>query len=167
MTIPGKQRAVQLVGPDKLEFNESKPVHKPGPHQILCRVEAVGICFSDLKLLKRFSKHARKTAIASGVDPEILKEIPSYVPDDEPTVPGHEAVVRIAEVGKGVERYKPGERYLVESDYRWLPSDGSNASFGYDFEGALQEYVLMDERIITSPEGESNNSIITAAQSCL
>ena len=155
MTIPGKQRAVQLVGHDKLEFNESKPVHTPGPHQILCRVEAVGICFSDLKLLKRFSKHARKTAITSGVDPKILKEIPSYVPDDEATVPGHEAVVRIAKVGKGVERHKPGERYLVESDYRWLPSDGSNASFGYDFEGALQEYVLMDERIITSPEGES------------
>lgn len=155
MTIPEKQRAVQLVGPDKLEFNESKPVHRPGPHQILCQVEAVGICFSDLKLLKRFAKHPRKTAIVSGVDLEILKEIPSYVPDDAPTVPGHEAVVRIAEVGEAVTDFKAGERYLVQTDYRWLPSDGSNASFGYDFEGALQEYVLMDERIITSPEGES------------
>ena len=31
----------------------------------------------------------------------------------------------------------------------------SNAAFGYNFEGALQEYVLMDERIITAPNGES------------
>ena len=48
-----------------------------------------------------------------------------------------------------------GERFLVQTDYRWLPTASSNAAFGYNFEGALQEYVLMDERVITSPEGES------------
>ena len=31
----------------------------------------------------------------------------------------------------------------------------SNGAFGYNFEGALAEYVLMDKRIITSPKGES------------
>jgi threonine dehydrogenase-like Zn-dependent dehydrogenase len=63
--------------------------------------------------------------------------------------------VRIAAVGVGVESFKVGQRYLVETDYRWLPTAGSNASFGYNFEGALQEYVLMDERVITSPDGDS------------
>ena len=58
-------------------------------------------------------------------------------------------------VGPGVDRYKIGERFLVETDYRWLPTEKSNAAFGYNFEGALQEYVLLDERVITSPEGES------------
>ena len=43
----------------------------------------------------------------------------------------------------------------MQTDYRWLPTASSNAAFGYNFEGALQEYVLMDERVITSPEGES------------
>jgi threonine dehydrogenase-like Zn-dependent dehydrogenase len=143
-----------LVGPDKLVLNKSKEVFRPGRHQILCNVEAVGLCFSDLKLLKQFSSHARKTEIVSGIDHGILKEIPSYAPADIPTVPGHEAVVRIAAVGPGVESFKPGQRYLVETDYRWLPTTGSNASFGYNFEGALQEYVLMDERVITSPEGD-------------
>ncbi|MBN2020818.1 MAG: hypothetical protein JW749_11415, partial [Sedimentisphaerales bacterium] len=52
-------------------------------------------------------------------------------------------------------QFKPGGRYLVETDYRWLPTAQSNAAFGYNFEGALQEYVLMDERVITSPQGES------------
>ena len=155
VNLPGKQHAVQLVGPDGLVFNKSKEVSRPGRHQILCRVEAVGLCFSDLKLLKQFSTHARKTKITSGIEPEVLKEIPSYVPEEAPTVPGHEAVVRIAAVGPGVEKFKLGERYLVQTDYRWLPTAGSNGSFGYNFEGALQEYVLMDERVITSPTGES------------
>ena len=166
--VPETQYAVQLVGPDELVLNSCKKVIRPGRRQILCRVEAVGLCFSDLKLLKQFSSHVRKGEIVSG-DPsrekmrlgtpgigrEIVGEIPSYVPGDAPTVPGHEAVVRIAAVGPGVENFKPDERYLVQTDYRWLRTADSNAAFGYNFEGALQEYVLMDERVITSPEGES------------
>jgi hypothetical protein len=29
---------------------------------MLAKVEAVGLCFSDLKLLKQFSEHSRKSA---------------------------------------------------------------------------------------------------------
>ncbi len=153
--LPETQYAVQLVGPERIVLNKSKEVFKPGRHQILCRVEAVGLCFSDLKLLKQFSSHVRKSEIVSGIDPEVLKEIPSYVPGEAPTVPGHEAVVRIEAIGPGVENFKIGEHYLVQTDYRWLRTASSNAAFGYNFEGALQEYVLMDERVITSPEGDS------------
>ncbi len=153
--LPKTQYAVQLIGPDKLVLNKSKEITRPGPHQILCRVEVVGLCFSDLKLLKQFSEHARKSEVLSGIDPEILKEIPSYVPGTTPAVPGHETVVIVEAAGDEVENFKPGERYLVQTDYRWLRTAGSNAAFGYNFEGALQEYVLMDQRVITSPEGES------------
>jgi threonine dehydrogenase-like Zn-dependent dehydrogenase len=153
--LPLTQHAVQLVGPDKLVFNKCKKVFAPGEHQILCRVEVVGLCFSDLKLLKQFSSHVRKSKIVSGVDCDVLKEIPSYVPGKAATVPGHETVVRVEAVGAGVESFKPGQRYLVQADYRWLRTASSNAAFGYNFEGALQEYVLMDERVITSPEGDS------------
>ncbi|MHC4498234.1 MAG: alcohol dehydrogenase catalytic domain-containing protein [Planctomycetota bacterium] len=146
---------MQLVGPDELVLNTSKKLIPPGRYQILCRVEAVGLCFSDLKLLKQFTSHIRKGKIVSGIERRILSEISSYVPGDLPTVPGHEAVVKIEAVGPGVKAYKPGERYLVQTDYRWLQTDRSNAAFGYNFKGALQEYVLMDERVITSPEGES------------
>jgi len=155
VNLPKTQYAVQLIGPDKLVLNKTKEVLEPGPHQILCRVEVVGLCFSDLKLLKQFSAHARKSEIVSGIDPQILKEIPSYVPGDAPAVPGHETVIIIEAVGPDVDNFKPGQRYLVQTDYRWLRTTSSNAAFGYNFEGALQEYVLMDERVITSPEGES------------
>ncbi|MCD5390540.1 alcohol dehydrogenase catalytic domain-containing protein [candidate division NPL-UPA2 bacterium] len=160
--IPETQHAVQLIGPDELILNTAKRVYSPGRHQILCRVEAVGLCFSDLKLLKQFSGHARKSAVISGIDAEILKEIPSYVPQDAPTVPGHETVVRISAVGHEVKNFRPGERYLVQADYRWLLTANANAAFGYNFEGALQEYVLMDERVITSPEG--NSMLIPASE---
>ena len=151
--LPRTQYAVQLVGPDELVLNKSKEVVRPGRHQILCRVEAVGLCFSDLKLLKQFSSHVRKSRIVSGIDLDVLKEIPSYVPGQAPTVPGHEAVVRIAAVGPGVEDFEPGQRFLVQTDYRWLRTAGqSNAAFGYNIEGALQEYVLMDERVTQSPQ---------------
>ena len=70
-------------------------------------------------------------------------------------MPGHETVVRIVKVGPGVTRHKVGDRYLVQTDYRWLPTASSASAFGYNFEGALQEYVLMDERVVTAPNGES------------
>jgi len=153
--LPKTQYAVQLVGPDELILNKNKAVPVPGPHQVLCRVEAVGLCFSDLKLLKQFSSHVRKSEVVSGVDPDILKDIPSYVPGEAPTVPGHEAVARVEVVGPGVDDFAPGQRFLVQTDYRWVRTATSNGALGYNFEGALAEFVLMDERIITSPEGVS------------
>lgn len=152
--LPQRQRAVQLVSPDELVFNDRKEVVAPGPNQILCRVEVASLCFSDLKLLKQFSSHVRKSKVISGIEQSVLKEIPSYVPAEAPTVPGHEAVVKVAAVGPQIKNFKKGERYLVQADYRWLKTKSSNAAFGYNFEGALQEYVLLDERVITSPEGE-------------
>jgi L-sorbose 1-phosphate reductase len=154
-TLPATQRAVQLTGPDKLTLNNNKEVFKPGPHQILAQVEVTGLCFSDLKLLKQFSAHVRKSDVIEVLPPEVLSEIPSYVPDNTPTVPGHETVVRIIEVGEKVSNVKPGDRRLVQADFRWLKTAQSNAAFGYNFEGALQEYVLLDERAITAPDGES------------
>ncbi len=150
--LPPSQHAVLLTGPDTLVLERAKSVTAPGPRQILARVEAVGLCFSDLKLLKQFRDHARKSDVTSGLSADVLAEIPSYVPGDLPTVPGHEAVCRIVAVGSGVKHHKVGERVLVQTDYRSLRTAGSNAAFGYNFEGALQQYVLMDERVVMDPE---------------
>lgn len=151
--LPETQYAVQLVGPGELTLNTSKQVFRPGPHQMIGKVEAVGLCFSDLKLLKQFGAHVRKGDVRSGLDAEVLATIPSYVPGDQATVPGHEVVLRIAAVGEGVTRYQNGDRFIVQADYRALPTHGSNAAFGYNFEGALQEYVLLDERIMADEAG--------------
>ncbi|MFW6413703.1 MAG: alcohol dehydrogenase catalytic domain-containing protein [Verrucomicrobiota bacterium] len=154
MTIPNKQHALQLTGPEELILNREKEVPRPGPRQLLCRVIVVGACFSDLKLLKQFSSHARKSPVIAGIDPAVLAENPCYVPGEKPTVPGHEPVVEIVETGEEVTHFKTGERYFIQADWRWLKTEHSNGAFGYNFEGAMQEYTLLDDRIIFSPEGE-------------
>ncbi len=149
--LPATQHAIRFVGPGKLIHDRAKPVLMPGPTQILARIEAVGICFSDTKLFRAFASHPRKSEVLGGISREELAEIPSYVPGDLPTVPGHEVVCRIVRIGEEVRRHRVGERCLVQTDYRHLPTAASNAAFGYDFEGGLQEYVLMDERVIIEP----------------
>ncbi len=161
-TIPKTQRAVQLVGPGELQLNNEKKVFTPGPGQVLGKVEVVGLCFSDIKLLNQFSGHVRKSPVLAGMTEAELAEIPSYVPENSPTVPGHETVLRIVATGDGVDTIQPGDRFLVQADYRWLKTAQSNAAFGYNFEGALQEYVLLDQRVFTSPEGDS--MLIPAAE---
>ena len=169
--IPSTAHAIQFTGADEVAHNQAKPVPTPGPHELLLKVDACGICFSDTKLLHAFTNHPRKSAVTrvdvglSGArkdgafDPAAsqadllaqLAAIPSYVPGDVPTVPGHEPTARIIAVGSAVAKHQVGERVLVQTDYRHLPTASSNAAFGYNFEGALQEYVIVDERVVTDP----------------
>jgi threonine dehydrogenase-like Zn-dependent dehydrogenase len=149
--IPATEHAIQIVDAGRTIHNRTKPVPKPGPYQILVEMEAVGICFSDTKLLHAFTSHPRKSEVLSGLPPEVLAEIPSYAPGTLPTVPGHEPVGHIVAVGDKVRRHKLGERCLIQTDYRHLPTKAANAAFGYNFEGGLQEYVLLDERMIIEP----------------
>lgn len=150
-TLPATQHAIQFVGPGELVHNRAKPVIAPAPTQLILRVEAVGLCFSDTKLLHAFTAHLRKAEVTDGIDATALAGIPSYVPGELPTVPGHEVAGRIVATGSAVTRHAVGERVLVQTDYRHLPTPGSNAAFGYNFEGGLQEYVLLDERMIIEP----------------
>ena len=150
-TLPATQHAIQFTGPGQVVHNSAKAVLRPGPHQLVLEVEAVGICFSDTKLLHAFTAHPRKSEVLSGIAPDALAEIASYTPGDLPLVPGHECAGRIVAVGDAVTHHRVGERVLVQTDYRHLPTAGANAAFGYNFEGGLQEYVLLDERMILDP----------------
>ena len=155
MNLPKTQYAVQLIAPGELKLNRSKPVPAPGPHEILVKVEAVGLCFSDLKLLKQFHEHVRKSEVVAGIERHVLEGMQSYLPGRAPVVPGHEVVCRIVAVGDEVKKHKIGERCLVQTDYRQLPTAaGSKAAFGYNFDGGLQEYTLLDERVMIAPNGD-------------
>jgi threonine dehydrogenase-like Zn-dependent dehydrogenase len=149
--FPASQHAIQFVGADQVVHNPAKAMYPLGPRQLLLKSEACGICFSDTKLLHAFTNHPRKSEVLSGLTPEELAEIPSYKPGALPGVPGHEPVGRIVAVGSDVRHHTVGERVLVQTDYRHLPTASSNAAFGYNFEGALQEYVVLDERVIMDP----------------
>nr|WP_304650909.1 alcohol dehydrogenase catalytic domain-containing protein [Tessaracoccus sp. OS52] len=152
--IPATQHAIQFTGVDQIVHNTAKAVDPVGPTQMLLQVEACGICFSDTKLLHAFDSHPRKAEVVSGIDLDALAEIPGYRPGSQPTVPGHEPVGRIVAVGDQVTRYSVGDRVLVQADWKHLRTPKSNGAFGYNFEGALQEYVVIDERCVISPSGE-------------
>jgi threonine dehydrogenase-like Zn-dependent dehydrogenase len=162
--LPETQYAVQLVGPGRLVLNQHKQVPEPAPHELLVRVEAVGLCYSDVKLAKQFSAHPRKGEIVSGIGRDLLERCRSYVPGEKPGVPGHEVACRVVAVGSEVQRYRVGERFLVQTDYRSLLTNGSNAAFGYTFEGGLQEYVLLDERVTIEP-GTGERYMVSAPES--
>lgn len=153
-SIPETQHAILITGVDEFHHETTKPVSEIGPHQMLLEVEACGICFSDTKLLHAFDSHPRKAEVISGIDPAALAENPAYKPGSVPTVPGHEPVGRIVAVGDAVTHFKVGDRVLVQADWKHLRTPKSNGAFGYNFEGALQEYVAIDERCVVSPSGE-------------
>ncbi len=148
------QHAIQFTGVGEIVHNEAKAIDPVGPHQMMLQVEACGICFSDTKLLNAFDSHPRKSEVVSGMDLAALAEIPSYKPGSAAVVPGHEPVGRIVEVGEKVTHFKKGDRVLVQADWKHLPTARSNSAFGYNFEGALQEFVVIDERCVVSPSGE-------------
>jgi threonine dehydrogenase-like Zn-dependent dehydrogenase len=149
---PSTQIAVQLTGPDRLRLVRDKPVPVPGDSQILGRVECVGLCFSDVKLRHQFDRHVRKARVLRDGS---LRNIPSYVPGSRPTVPGHEVVLRVVAVGSTVTSAVVGGRYIIQANFRDLATANSNAAFGYNFEGGLQQYVLLDERVTVAATGES------------
>ena len=150
------QYAIQITAKDRIEINEAMPVPEIGPTQMLLEIEACGICFSDTKLMHAFDSHPRKTPIRAGLTEAELAGIPTYRPGAEPVVPGHEPVARVAKVGSEVTRFQPGQRMLVQTDYRHLPTAASNAAFGYDFDGALEEYALVDEKMVIDPASDQS-----------
>ena len=171
MPLPTAYQAIELTGPNQIELDVAKPLRPLGPHEILLQPEACGVCFSDAKLSGAFAAHPRKSRIvrvdvrsASAdyptFDPELTHEellaeldaMSFYAPGDAPVTPGHEPVARIVACGPAVSRHRAGERVLVQTDFRHLSTPGSKGSFGYNFDGALAQYAVTDERIVLDPE---------------
>lgn len=73
---------------------ETRATPKPGPHEVLVRVSAVGVCGSDV----HYYDHGR-------IGPYIV---------ENPLVLGHELSGVIVDVGEQVERARIGERVAVE-----------------------------------------------------
>jgi propanol-preferring alcohol dehydrogenase len=110
------------------------PVPEPGPHQLLLKVLACGVCRTDLHV----------------ADGELTR--PKL-----PLVLGHEIVAEVVAAGPATERFAPGRRVGVP----WLgwtcgacrscragrENLCERARFtGYDLDGGYAEYALADER---------------------
>ncbi|MEI3848078.1 MULTISPECIES: alcohol dehydrogenase AdhP [unclassified Microbacterium] len=122
---------------------EERPVPQPGPGQILIRLEACGLCHTDI--------HAMQ-----GDWP---------VKPNLPLVPGHEGVGIVEALGEGVTTRQVGQRvampwlghacgecrYCVDGRENLCESQYNN---GYAVDGAYAEYMLADARYaVVVPDG--------------
>lgn len=139
--IPQTQRAWQVFGPGLENFGRNGqpveiPMYEVGPDQILARVDAAGLCFSDIKILNLGGDHPRLFGRDLAKDPIVM---------------GHEASITLVKVGeKHRERYQVGQRYVVQADVYYK---GVNLAFGYMLPGALQQYTILGPEILEGDDG--------------
>ena len=108
----------------------------PNDEQLLVRIEAVGLCFSDVKLIKQGGSHPK-------LYNRDLKKEPGRL--------GHEAVLTILEVGDTLQdQFKVGERYAVQPD---IYQNGMSTAYGYTIPGGLIQYHLIGKEMMETDHG--------------
>ena len=112
---------------------EPAEVPAPAPDQLLVRVDAVGLCFSDVKLIRLGSEHPKLYGRDLSVDPIRL---------------GHEATVTVIEVGDELaDTYRTGDRLAIQPD---IFVDGRSTAYGYTIPGGLIQYHLIGPEILAA-----------------
>jgi len=147
-TIPNEMRAVVLDGTGFSHLGvRTVPTPRPGPRQMLARVDAAGICTSLLKLIEQGPNHS----LLSGWD------ITRF-----PLILGDEGSVTLVEVGADLRaRYCAGQRYVVQpavatapinhrERYRDSARGVDKVAVGYTLGGHLAEYILICEEILAA-----------------
>ncbi|TFG49467.1 MAG: hypothetical protein E4H40_02960 [Candidatus Brocadiia bacterium] len=144
--IPEAMKAMTLsgVGFEKLSLSEV-PVPVPGPRQLLCRVDAAGVCTSLLKIISQGPKHS----LINGWD------IEKY-----PIILGDEGSLTVVKVGGDLKNsFRPGQRFGVQPavdvppiNHRDRYSDNARnmkkCAVGYTLGGNLAEYLLITEEVL-------------------
>lgn len=140
-TVPDKMLAWPLFGAgfENLGKDEKPctvPVPAAGDDEILVKIDAIGLCFSDVKLIRAGETHPR-------VISKNLKE--------NPVIPGHEAVMTIVRTGKKVStEFKVGQRFIIQAD---IYVKGKGYAYGYAIDGGMAQYSKIDQRILNGDEG--------------
>jgi L-sorbose 1-phosphate reductase len=115
---------------------EQFPVPQPAANQLLVRIDSVGMCFSDVKLITQGGKHPKL-----------------YNRDlrQEPTRLGHEVTLTVIEVGEELaDRYHPGQRLAVQPD---IYQKGKSTAYGYTVPGGLIQYHLIGPEVLETDAG--------------
>jgi threonine dehydrogenase-like Zn-dependent dehydrogenase len=115
---------------------EPFPVPEPSDDQLLVRIDSVGMCFSDIKVLKQGSSHAK----LYGRDLTV-----------QPTRLGHEVSLTVIKAGKNLAAtYHPGERLAVQPD---IYQAGICMAYGYATPGGLVQYHLIGKEVLDTDAG--------------
>ena len=111
-------------------------VPEPNDDQLLVRIDSIGVCFSDVKILKQGGSH-----------PKLYNRDLSV----EPTRLGHEVSLTIVKVGRNLQdQYKPGQRLAVQPD---IYQQGKSTAYGYTIPGGLIQYHLIGDEVLKTDAG--------------
>ena len=121
----GKDSAPELV-----------PVTGPDADHMLVRIDSVGLCFSDVKIMRQGGSHPKLYNRDLSTDPTRL---------------GHEVSLTVIEVGDNLkDRYTAGQRLAVQPD---IYQDGKSTAYGYTVPGGLIQYHLMGAEMLETDDG--------------
>ena len=127
-------KGVESVGRDGRP--EWVDVPAPSNDQILVRVDAVGLCFSDVKLIRLGGEHPKLYGRDLAKDPTRL---------------GHETAVTVVAVGSDLaDRFHPGQRLAIQPD---IYSDGRSTAYGYTIPGGLIGYHILGPEVLAADDG--------------
>jgi len=97
------------------------PISEPGPGEVLVRIEAAGICGSDVHMIKG-----------------------EFPPPLEQVTPGHEAAGTIERVGSEVPLWQAGQRVAL------LAGKSSCMVMGQAYDGGWAEYVVVPHYLLVA-----------------
>jgi len=121
-------RAIQLsaFGLGHLDLVDL-PAPRPGPHEVLVRMEAASLNFRDQML----------------VNGDLYRGVPL------PIVPVSDGAGTVLEVGEAVVRFKPGDRVTTFYKSRWIAGamrpEWEGAEIGGPFDGVMRELACFDQ----------------------
>ncbi|MFA5698668.1 MAG: zinc-binding dehydrogenase [Sphaerochaeta sp.] len=131
-------KAAYLPGNSTVEFKEV-PIPKAGHGQVVVKTKASTICGSDIRAIYR--EHL-------GKGPEGYQNV----------IAGHEPCGIIVEEGKGLRRFKKGDRVIVyhisgcglcydcRQGYMISCTSDLRAAYGWQRDGGMAPYILCDEK---------------------
>src|SRR5205814_7657034 len=111
-------------------------VPTPANDQMLVRVDAVGLCFSDVKLIRLGGEHPKL-----------------YGQDlaTKPTRLGYETAVTVIAVGSELaDRFHPGQRLAIQPD---IYANGRSTAYGYTIPGGLIGYHVLGPEVLAADDG--------------
>jgi len=144
--IPGEMRALVLDGTGFEHASIRRvPTPRPGPNQLLARVDAAGICTSLIKLVEQGPKH---------------KQIYGWDISRWPLILGDEGSVTIVQAGSALRsNFPPGRRFVIQPAVDHAPINHRDrypnggrgigkVAVGYTLPGHLAEYILVPEEVL-------------------
>ena len=119
--------------------DDAQPIEVPMPEygedELLVRHDATGLCFSDIKVIRLGPDH-----------PRIYRDMQA-----NPVTLGHEVSMTVVGVGENLrDQYQVGDRFIIQAD---IFVDGIGYAYGYEIQGGLSQYGIIDQRILDGDDG--------------